>query len=138
MSHDFSFYNRLKEVISTSSDAADDILKMSTDLFIPALARFQYPSSPEDPNGHEQHHIPDEATCKQVLSFAVSAAKRMLTEKDYNISVFRLLACAGLQPYSFRLLQFESLCESFQDDPQSLIRQGMEIIETALTPSNDN
>ena len=38
---DFNFYNRLKEVILSSSDAADNILEISKDFFIPVLGGFE-------------------------------------------------------------------------------------------------
>jgi hypothetical protein len=38
----------------------------------------------------------------------------------------------GLQYYDIRLYQFEEARESFQDDPEKLVRKGMEIIRAAV------
>ena len=87
-----------------------------------------------------QNPFPDEHNSKEVLEYALREGRRMLSEEDYEfIKVFEILIRAGLLCCSFRSLQFEEVRESFQDDPQNLIRRGIEIIEsTDLSHRNDN
>ena len=139
MSQDLNFYNRLKDLIC-SSDAADNILKVSNDLFIPALGLFQGRQSPDDPEHEGENLFPDEHNCKQVLEYALREGRKMLSEEDYEfVRVFEILIRAGLLCCSFRLLQFDEVRDSSQDDPENLIRRGIEIIEsTALGPNDEN
>jgi len=130
---DLKFYNRLREVISSSSASADKILGMSDTLFMPALGRFPYEYLSGSPNAKEEYLFPDERTCRGVLRHAVREGRKMLAEKgcDELEQVFRVLVMAGLQCYSFRLAQFEEVCESCVGEPENLVRKGMEIIRVA-------
>jgi hypothetical protein len=131
-SHDHDFHNRLKEVIS-SSDSAEQILRISKDLFMPALGQIEYEQTLDEPHTDAENPFPDESNCRQVLLCAASEGKRILVEKDFEfVRVVEFLIKAGLLSYSFRLAQFEEVCESNKDDPENLIRRGIEIIE-ALT-----
>jgi len=139
LSHDHDFYDRLIEVIS-SSDSAEQILQISKDLFMPALGQIGDPQPPDEPDGSEKNPFSDEATCKEVLLCALSEGKRILAEKDFEfLRVFEFLTRTGLFCYSFRLAQFEDACDSFQDDPENLVRQGIEIIEVVtFSPADVN
>lgn len=139
LSHDTYFYNRLAEVIS-SSDSAEKILGMSKDLFIPALGQIGDRQPPDEPDMGGENPFPDEQNCNQVLSCALSTGKRILAEKDIEfIRVFEFLTRTGLSCYSFRLAQFAEVCESFQDDPTSLVRRGIEIMEAiTFSPADVN
>jgi len=132
LSHDQAFYNRLMEIV-LSSDTAEQILRISRDLFMPALGQIGDRQPPDEPDVGEKSCFPDETTCKDVLHYALSESRRILTEKDFQfVRVFEFLIRAGLLCYSFRLAQFEEVCESNKDDPESLVRKGVEIITAAL------
>ena len=140
VSHDKKFHDRLKELVTSSSDKADEILRISRDLFVPALGQIGDRQTLDDPQDSEENPFPDEQNCNQVLSCALSEGKRILAEQDFDfIRVFEFLTRTGLSCYSFRLAQFEDVCESFQDDPENLVRQGIEIIDlVTLSPTNEN
>jgi hypothetical protein len=131
LSGDDDYYNRLKEIVS-SSDSAEKILRMCEKVFMPALGRLQDGQFPGDPDGDEKHPPPDERSCRQVLRYALREGKRMLASRDYEfVKVLEFLLGAGLQPYAVRLYQFEAVRQSFQDDPENLVRKGLEIIKVA-------
>ena len=118
--------------IVLSSDTAEQILRISRDLFMPALSQIGIDSLPMKPDVGEKSCFPDETTCEQVLLCALTEGRRILAEKDFEfLRVFEFLTWAGLQCYSFRLAQFEDICESFRDDPENLVRKGLEIIRVA-------
>lgn len=132
LSHDHDFYNRLKEIIS-SSDAAEKILRICEKVIMPALEQIGDRRSPDEPNGSENNPFPDETTCKEVLHYALRETRKMLTEKDFEfVRVIEFLIRAGLEPYSFRLYEFEAVRDTFKDDPENLVRKGVEIIRSAL------
>ena len=138
---DLKFYNRFREVISSSSASADKILGMSDTLFMPALGRFHYEYLSDCPSEQPKYLFPHERTCRSVLRQALSEGKKMLAQKTYESmkGIFQVLTRAGLQCYSFRLAQFDDICESFRDDPENLVRQGIEIIEVVtVSPTNEN
>jgi len=130
---DLKFYNRLREVISSTSASADEILKMSDTLFMPALGRFPYEYLSDCLNENPKYLFPDERACRGVLRHAVREGRKMLAEKgcDEFEQVFRVLVKAGLQCYSFRLAEFEEVCESCVGDPENLVRKGLKIIKIA-------
>lgn len=70
----------------------------------------------------------------------LNEGKQILDEKDFEfIRVFEFLTRAGLLWYSCRLRQLESVRESFEEDPENLVRQGIGILEAVpFTPSNEN
>ncbi|MGB6068409.1 MAG: hypothetical protein WBG50_26665 [Desulfomonilaceae bacterium] len=139
LSHDHAFYNRLMEIV-LSSDTAEQILRISKDLFMPALGQTGDQQPPDEPDVGEKSCFPDETTCKDVLHYALSESRRILTEKDFQfVRVFEFLIRAGLEPYSFRLYQFEDVRETWRDDPENLVRKGAEIIGAVLgSPRNEN
>ena len=124
---DHKFYNRLMELV-LSSDSAEQILRISRDLFVPALGQIGDRQTLDDPQDSEENPFPDEQNCNQVLSCALSEGKRILAEQDFDfIRVFEFLTRTGLSCYSFRLAQFEDVCEFFRDDPENLVQRGIEI-----------
>jgi hypothetical protein len=138
---DQEFHNRFREVISSSSASADKILKMSDTLFMPALGRFPYEYLSDCLNENPKYLFPDERTCRGVLRHAVREGKKILAGETYESmkEIFQVLTRAGLQCYSFRLAQFEEICESFKEDPENLVRQGIEIIRiAAYSPRKKN
>lgn len=123
ISQELDFYNRLRDVIS-SSDAAEEILGMSRHLFMPALGRLQ--------DDEVKDSFPVEHNCRRVLHYAFHEGKRMISEQCYEyVKVFQFLTRTGLRCYSFRLYEFEAACELLQNDSENLIRRGLEIIESA-------
>jgi len=128
------FHDPLREQISSSSDNAETILKMYKDLFMPALWGQILDGSDMD----EENPFPGEGGCQRVLQYALVEGTRLLAERDFQfLDIFRFLTRTGLSLYSFRLWQFESACTSFQDDPASIVREGIEIIRTALGSPQD-
>jgi hypothetical protein len=139
ISRDHDYHNRLKEAIS-SSEEAESILGMCEKVFMPALGWFQDRKAANNSEGEEEYTAPDEAACKHVLRYALSDGKKMLSDGAYGfVNVFEFLLRAGLQPYSFRLYQFEAVRETFKDDPENLLRRGIEIISAAVgSPQDEN
>ena len=67
--------------------------------------------------------------------------KRCSASGDYEfVGVFEVITWIGLQYYAYRLYQFESVRQSFQDDPENLVRGGVKIIRaaTGISPRNEN
>lgn len=127
------FHDRLKEDVTSSSERADEILAMSHKLFIPTL----WGQTLND-QGAEENLLPDEESCKIVLHYALAEGKRMLYEKDFEfLRVFEFLTRSGLFCYSYRLYEFECVGQSFQDDPEGLVRTEVEIIKTTLGSPED-
>ena len=49
----------------------------------------------------------------------------MLTSRDYEfVRVFESLTWIGLQYYAYRLYQFESVRQDFEEEPEKLVRKG--------------
>lgn len=133
LSGDDYYYNRLKEMVS-SSDSAEKILRISKELFIPALGRLQDGQPLDDSDGDEEYPAPDQRSCKQVLRYALREGKRMLASRDYQfVKVLEFLLGAGLQPYAMRLYQFEAVRQSCEGDPENLVRQGVDIVRAAVS-----
>ena len=76
----------------------------------------------------------------EILGYARREAKEMMASGDYeNLAVFQILMKAGLQCFSWRLAQFEDVCESQENDPQNLVRKGLEITKvTTYVARNKN
>ena len=139
VSHDKKFHDRLTDLISSSSDKAEEILKMCKDVFMPALGWLQNGQSSNDPDEETEYSFPEERTCRRVLFYALREGKKMLASGSYEfVRVFESLCLIGLQCYSFRLYQFEAVRESFQNDPENLVRRGVEIIKAAYSTRNEN
>ena len=133
VAHDHEFHNHLREWVSSCADNSDEILKMTRDLFLPALGQ-----TLDDPDVAEEYPFPDEQNCKQVLRFAVGEGKRELVERDFEfLRVFEFLTRVGLLCCSYRLAQFAEVCECFRDDPTNLVRRGIEIIEAIISSPVD-
>jgi hypothetical protein len=139
ISADHEFYDHFKGLIASNANTPEKIFKMK-DLFITGLGRFQdeYPADCSDEK--EEFPFPDEGICRQVLRYAVREGKKMISSEDYgNVAVFQILMKAGLQCFSWRLAQFEDVCESLENDPQNLVRKGLEIIKvTTYVARNKN
>jgi hypothetical protein len=136
ISHDQAFHSRLKEVVASSSASAEEILGLCRDVFLPALGRLQNGPSPDDPDRDEAYPAPDEKTSRRVLGYALREGKKMIVSGDYEFAgVVELLTWASLVRYAVRLYQFEAVRQSCASDPESLIRQGVEILRaTAFSP----
>lgn len=139
VSRDDDFYDRLKDLISSSSEATD-ILRMCHEVFLPALGRVPDAASPDSLDRSEECPVLDERTCREVLDYALAQSGEMLTEKDFEfVRVVEFLIKAGLSCFPFRLYEFESVRDSFQDDPENLLRRGIEIIGAAVgSPQDEN
>ena len=136
VAHDEDFHTRLKEVVASSSASAEEILGLCRDVFLPALGRLQNGQSPDDPDGDEAYPSPDEKKSRRVLGYALRESRKMIASGDYEFArVVELLTWASLLPYAMRLYQFEAVRQSFQDEPENLVRQGVEILRaTAFSP----
>jgi len=136
VAHDHEFHDRLKEVIASSSAEAEEMLCLCKDVFLPALGRLQDGRSPECSDEEEEYPPLDERNCRRVLRYALREGKKMIVSGDYEFAkVVELLIWASLVPYAMRLYQFEAVRQSCASDPESLIRQGVEILRaTAFSP----
>jgi hypothetical protein len=134
---DHEFYDRLKDMVSSTANNAQTILKMK-DLFISALGLSQDESHYSDEK--DAYPFPDERICKQILRYARREGTEMIASRNYgNVAVFRVLMKAGLEFSSWRFAQFEEICESFNSDLENLVRKGLEIIRVVTyTPRNKN
>jgi len=140
VAHDQEFYKELKQVISSSSSSPEQILGMCRDIFLPALDRIEGVQTPEWIDAKEKYPPAEEKDYKRLLLYALREGKKMMGSQNYAwVKVFECLTWIGLQYYDFRLCQFQHAREFFQDDPESLVRKGVEIIKTvAYTPRNKN
>jgi hypothetical protein len=141
VAHDEEFYKQLKEVISSSSDSAEQILVMCNDIFLPALDRLDGVATPEWVATEEKYPAAQERDYKRILLYALREGQMMLTSRDYEfVKVFEILAWIGLQYYAYRLYQFESVRQAFEQEPEKLLRKGVEIIRAAIgvSPRNKN
>ncbi len=137
VSPDEEFYNQLKQIISSSA-SAEKILRMCNDIFLRSLNRLDGVKTPEWAGAKEEYPPAEERDYNRILLYALREGKKMMVSGDYEfVRVFEVLAWIGLHWYDFRLCQFEYARESFQDDPETLVRKGIEIIKTvAYTPRN--
>ena len=137
VAEDHEFYDRLKDMVSSTANNAQTILKMK-DLFMRALGLSQDESLYSDER--EAYPFPDERICKQILRYARREGKEIIASRNYgNVAVFRVLMGAGLQFSSWRFAQFEEICESFSSDLENLVRKGLEIIRVATyTPRKES
>ncbi len=140
VSADEEFYKDLKQVVSSSA-SPETILGMCQNIFLPSLNRLEGVATPEWVDGEEKYPPAEEKDYKRLLRYALIEGKKMLASGDYEfVKVFEILAWIGLQYYAYRLYQFESVRQSFQDDPENLVRKGVEIIRAAagVSPRNKN
>ena len=109
---DHKFYNRLMELV-LSSDSAEQILRISRDLFVPALGQIGDRQTLDDPQDSEENPFPDETKLQSSFVLCFERGEReSLPNKTLNfIRVFEFLTRTGLSCYSFRLAQFEDVCE---------------------------
>lgn len=57
----------------------------------------------------------------------------MLDQADFrHVQVFVVLGWGGLQCYQERLAEFETVLQSFADDPEELVKRGRVILKEAL------
>ncbi len=139
VAHDEEFYDQIKQIISSSA-SAQQILRLCKNIFLPSLDRLDGVATPEWVDAEEKYPPAEEQDYNRLLRYALIEGKKMLADKDYEfVRVFEVVAWIGLQYYDYRLCQFQDARESFQDDPESLVRKGVEIIKTvAYTSRNKN
>ena len=140
VSPDEEFYKDLKQVVSSSA-SPETILGMCQNIFLPSLNRLDGVKTPEWVDAKEGYPPAQERDYDRILLYALREGKKMLTSGNYEfISVLEVLAWIGLQWYDFRLYQFEAVRQSFQDDPENLVRGGVKIIRaaTGVSPRNKN
>jgi len=141
VAHDQEFYNQLKQIIDSSSASPDKILGMCQNVFLPALDRLDGVQTPEWVASEEKYPPAEEKDYKRLLLYALREGEKMLTSRDYEfVKVFEILAWIGLQYYAYRLYQFESVRQDFEQEPEKLLRKGIEIIRAAagVSPRNKN
>ncbi len=127
VAHHKAFHTYFKQVIS-SSGKPNEAVQAFEGLF----HRLQGGPPEGFPDMEPEYPFSDEITYKRVLRHALAEGKKMVASGDYEyVKVFQMLTRAGLECYSFRLHQFEDLCESCEEDPENLVRQGIEIIRVA-------
>ncbi len=132
VAHDEEFYDQIKQIIS-SSTSAEQILVMCRDIFLPALDRLEGVQTPQWVDAEQKYPAAQERDYKRLLLYALREGQNMMDSGNYEfVRVFELVAWIGLQYYAYRLYQFESVRQSFQDDPENLVRKGVEIIGAAV------
>ena len=140
VSPDQEFYTDLKQVVSSSA-SPETILGMCQNIFLPSLNRLDGVQSPEWVDAKEKYPAATERDYKRLLLYALREGEKMLTSRDYEfVKVFEILAWIGLQYYAYRLYQFESVRQDFEQEPEKLLRKGIEIIRAAagVSPRNKN
>jgi hypothetical protein len=132
VSPDQVFYDRLKEIISSSA-SAEKILGLFRDVFLPSLNRLEGGQSPEWVDAESEYPPAGERDYRKILLYALREGQKMLDSGTYEwVRIFESLTWIGLQPYYFRLYEFEEARDFFQDDPEKLVRKGMEIIRSTV------
>src|SRR5208283_1920055 len=110
VAHDEEFYRQLKEVISSSSDSAEQILRLCKNIFLRSLDRLDGVQTPEWVDAEQKYPPAEEKDYKRLLRYALREGEKMLASGDYQfVKVFEVLTWIGLQFYDFRLYQFESV-----------------------------
>ncbi len=138
VSPDEEFYTDLKQVVSSSA-SPETILGMCQNIFLPSLNRLDGVQTPEWAAPEGEYPPAQERDYQRILLYALREGKKMLASGDYEfVRVFESLTWIGLQWYDFRLCQFQHARESFQDDPESLVQRGVEIIRAATGVSTRN
>src|SRR5271157_2573727 len=139
VAHDQDFYRQLKQIISSSA-SAEQIMRLCSDIFLPALDRLDGVQTPEWADAKEKYPPAGEKDYNRILLYSLREGQKMISSGTYEwVKVFESLTWIGLQYYDYRLCQFQDARERFQDDPESLVRKGIEIIKTvAYTPRNEN
>jgi hypothetical protein len=128
VAHHKEFHAYFQQAISSSGKPNADV-----QAFEGLFYRLQGGPAEGFPAIEPDYPFPDEITCKRVLRHALAEGKKMVASGDYEyVKVFQMLTRTGLQCYSYRLHQFEDLCQSCVGDPENLVRKGMEIIRTAV------
>jgi len=139
VAHDQEFYGQLKQIISSSSASAEKVLPMCRDIFLPALDRLDGVQTPEWVDAEQKYPPAEERDYNRLLRYALIEGKKMLASGDYQFArVFEVIAWIGFQHYDYRLCQFQDARERFQDDPENLVRRGVEIIRAAVGVSTRN
>ena len=140
VAHDHEFYDQLKQIIDSSSASPETILGMCQNIFLPSLNRLDGVQSPEWVDAKEKYPAATEKDYQRILLYALREGKKMMDSRNYEwVKVFESLTWIGLQFYAYRLCQFEDARQSFNDDPENLVRRGVEIIKAvAYTPRNKN
>src|SRR5208337_1829626 len=117
----------------------ETILGMCQNIFLPSLNRLDGVKTPEWVDAKEGYPPAQERDYQRILLYSLREGKKMLASGDYEfVRIFESLTWIGLQYYDFRLCQFEAVRQSFQDDPENLVRRGVEIIRAAAGVSPRN
>ncbi len=132
VAHDHEFYDQLKQIISSSA-SAEQIMRLCSDIFLPALDRLDGVQTPEWADAKEKYPPAGEKDYNRILLYALREGQKMISSGTYEwVKVFESLTWIGLQFYDYRLCQFQDARERFQDDPENLVRRGVKIIRAAV------
>ena len=132
VAHDQEFYRQLKQIISSSA-SAEQIMRLCSDIFLPALDRLDGVQTPEWADAKEKYPPAGEKDYNRILLYALREGQKMISSGTYEwVKVFESLTWIGLQYYDYRLCQFQDARERFQDDPENLVRRGVKIIRAAV------
>ncbi len=120
-----------KEIFS-SSRSPREIIRGCVEIFQRALDRHVGDESRE-PSQEQDDHQPSANVCRRFMMTAYREGKIMEQQSDYHFcEVFAFLASCGLQCDPEWLAEFETVRDSYKDDPENLVKIGRDILRDAL------
>jgi hypothetical protein len=129
-----------KGVLSSPHLPPIEIIRRAVEIFQLALKADPDSHCPQRPaDDDEEDHEPDEKYCRQIMMNAIREGRQMLEEGDDcfpYVQVFVMLGWIALSRDPLRQVEFEAACNSFADDPQGLLKAGMEILKDAFFRRN--
>jgi hypothetical protein len=117
-----------------------EIVRRSVEIFQLALKADPDSHCPQRPaDDEEEDHEPDEKCCRQIMMNAIREGRQMLEDGDDDcpyLQVFVMLGWIALSCDPLRQVEFGATCNSFADDPQGLLKAGMESLKDAFFRRN--
>jgi len=123
-----------KGILSSPHFPPAEIVRRAIEIFQIALEGDPDSHGPQRPPQEvEEDSEPDEKCGRQIIMNALREGRIMLDQADFrHVQVFVVLGWGGLQCYQERLAEFETVLQSFADDPEELVKRGRVILKEAL------
>lgn len=134
VSKDEELASTCKALFSSPHLPPKEILRRSIELFQGALESCQDDEPSQEPihNTEEDHEL-SEKSCRHIMMVARREGTQMLEQGDYRfVKIFECLSWIGLQCDSEWLDVFEEARAHFKDDPENLIKVGIDVIRDCL------
>jgi len=123
-----------KGLLASSILPPKEIIRRAIEIFRLALEGDPDSHGPQRPPQEvEEDSEPDEKYGKRIIMNALREGKIMAEQSDYqHVQVFVVLGWCGLSLAAARLTEFETVLQSFADDPEELVKRGRDILKDAL------